>query len=88
MSFLSDAFTAVGAVGIAFAGTDLLRSYFPNYFRIAVPVVLLAAVDAYVPQFSFLTWGFQVGAFAAIGFGLWYLRRKTVIRQDGTRDNG
>ena len=88
MSFFSDAFTAVGVVGIAFAGTDLLRTYFPNWFRLAVPVTLIAAVDAYIPQFSFLTWGFQVGIAAAITFGLWYLRKKRVIRQDGSVDNG
>ena len=88
MSFISDAFTAVGVVGIAFAVTDLLRTYFPNWFRLAVPVTLIAAVDAYIPQFSFLSWGFQVGIAAAIIFGVWYLYKKRVIRQDGSVDNG
>jgi len=88
MSFLSDAFTAVGVVGIAFAGTDLLRTYFPNWFRLAVPVTLIAAVDAYIPQFSFLSWGFQAGIAGAIFFGMWYLRKCRVIRQDGSVDNG
>ena len=88
MTFLSDAFTAVGVVGLAFAGTDLLRTYFPNWFRLAVPVTLIAAVDAYIPQFSFLTWGFQAGVFTAILGGLWYLRKRRVIRQDGTYDDG
>lgn len=88
MSFFNDALAATGAVALAFAGTDLLRTYYPNWFRLAVPVTLLAAVDAYIPQFSFLTWGFQAGVFASITFGVWFLRRKSVIRQDGTRDNG
>lgn len=88
MSFFTDAFTAVGVVGIAFAGTDLLRTYFPNWFRLAVPVTLIAAIDAYIPQFSFLSWGFQAGIAAAITFGVWYIRKRGVIRQDGTRDNG
>ena len=87
MSFFSDAFTAVGVLGIAFAGTDLLRTYYPNWFRLAVPVTLIAAVDAYIPQFSFLTWGFQAGIAAAMFFGLWYFRKKRVVRQDGTIDN-
>lgn len=88
MSFLTDVLTAFGAVGIAFALTDLVRSYFPNYFRIAVPVVLITAVDAYVPQFSILTYGWQVGIAGSIAFGMWYLRKRRVIRQDGTVDNG
>ncbi len=88
MSFFSDAFTAVGVVAIAFAATDLIRTYFPNWFRLAVPVTLIAAVDAYIPQFSFLTWGFQAGVLAAITGGLWYLRKRRVVRQDGTIDNG
>ena len=88
MSFLTDAFTAVGVVGIAFAATDIIRMYFPNWFRLAVPVLLIAAVDAYIPQFTFLSWGFQVGIAAAIYFGLWYLRKRRVVRQDGTWDNG
>ena len=88
MSFISDAFTAVGVVALAFAVTDLLRTYFPNWFRLAVPITVIAAVDAYIPQFSFLTWGFQAGVFAAISGGLWYLRKRRVIRQDGTVDNG
>ncbi len=88
MSFFSDAFVAVGLVTIAFAATDLLRTYLPNWFRLAVPVTLLAAVDAYIPQFSFLTIGFQVGIAAAISGGLWYLRKKRVIDQRGNVDNG
>ena len=88
MSFINDALVATGSVALAFAFTDLVRNYFPNYYRIAVPVLLLGAVDAYIPQFTFLSWGFQVGVFAAIGGGIWFLRKKAVIRQDGTRDNG
>ncbi len=88
MSFINDAFVGIGAVALAFAFTDLVRAYFPNYYRIIVPVLLLGAVDAYIPQFSFLSWGFQIGVFAAIMSGLWFLQRKAVIRQDGTRDNG
>jgi len=88
MSFINDAFMAVGIVTIAFAGTDLLRTYFPNWFRLAVPVCLLAAVDAYIPHFSFLTWGFQAGIAVAVTGGLWYLRKRRVVRQDGTIDNG
>ncbi len=88
MSFINDAFVATGAVALAFGFTDLVRAYFPNWYRLAVPVLLLGAVDAYIPWFSFLTVGFQVGVFAAIGGGLWFLRKKAVIRQDGTRDDG
>ncbi len=88
MTFFSDVFVAIGAVTIAFGATDLLRTYFPNWFRLAVPVTLLAAVDAYIPQFSFLSIGFQVGIAAAISGGLWYLRKRRVVRQDGTVDNG
>ncbi len=88
MNFINDAFVATGAVALAFGFTDLVRTYFPNYYRIIVPVLLLGAVDAYVPQFSFLSWGFQTGVFAAIGAGIWFMRRKSVIRQDGTRDDG
>ncbi len=88
MSFINDALVATGAVALAFAFTDLVRTYYPNYYRVIVPVLLLGAVDAYVPQFTFLSWGFQTGVFASIGFGIWFLRRKAVIRQDGSRDNG
>ncbi len=86
--FFQDAMTAVGVVAIALAGTDLLRTYIPNWFRLAVPVTVLAAVDAYVPYFDFMSWGFQAGIAAAISGGLWYLRKRRVVRQDGTIDNG
>ncbi len=88
MSFFQDAFTAIGALSLAAAVSEVARAKWPNWYRAIVPVVILGAADAYIPQFSFLSWGFQTGIVAAIGFGIWYLRKKSVIRQDGTRDNG
>lgn len=88
MSFFNDAFTAIGALSLAVAVSEVARSYWPNWYRVAVPVTLLAAVDAYIPQFTILSWGFQAGVAVAFAFGMWFLRRRRVVRQDGTIDNG
>lgn len=88
MSFFQDAFTAIGALALAYGAADMIRHYLPNYYRVFVPILILGAVDAYVPQFSFLSWGFQLGLLVAVSFMVWYLRRGRVRRQDGSVDNG
>jgi hypothetical protein len=88
MSFIESAFTAVGSLALAYAAADMVRHYLPNYYRVLTPILILGAVDAYVPQFTMLDWGFQTGLAVGVTFALWYLRKKRVVRQDGTIDNG
>ncbi len=88
MSVFQDAFTAIGALSLAAALSEVARAKWPNWYRAIVPVVILGAADAYIPQFTMLSWGFQIGLAVAVSFGIWFLRRRRVVRQDGTHDNG
>ena len=88
MSFFQDAITAVGAITLAYGAADMIRHYLPNYYRVLFPLLMVGMIDAYVPQFSILTWGFQIGTAVTVTFLLWYLRKKRVVRQDGSIDNG
>lgn len=88
MSFFSEAITAVGAIGLAFGAADMIRHYYPNSYRLLTAVLIVGTADAFVPQFSILDPGFITGMVAATAFGVWFLRRGRVVRQDGTIDNG
>ncbi len=88
MSFLNDSMVAIGAFTLAYGAADMRRHYLPNYYRVITPVLLIAAADAYIPQFDFVSWGFQAGLAVAVTGLMWYLRKRQVVRQDGTIDRG
>jgi hypothetical protein len=84
MSFFQDVFVGIGALSVAFAVADMIRHYLPNYIRFLTAGLLLFTVDALIPQFSILTLpGVMLGAGAAAFFGIWFLRKRAIIGQDG-----
>ncbi len=87
--FFQDLLVGAGALALAFGVADSIRHYFPNYIRLLTAALIMFTVDAVFPQFSIIYQpGVIVGSSVAFGFGVWYLNRQRVIRQDGTRDNG
>ncbi len=87
--FFQDFFVGVGAMALAFIAADALRHYFPNTIRFITAGLLIFAVDALTPHFSVLHLpGVWIGAGIAAASGVWYLRKKRVVRQDGSIDNG
>lgn len=87
--FFQDFFVGVGALTLAFVAADALRHYFPNTIRFITAGLLVFTVDALIPQFSILhLHGVWLGGVVAAAGGIWYLRKRRVVRQDGTIDNG
>lgn len=87
--FFQDLFVGVGAMTLAFIAADSIRHYFPNTIRFITAGLIVFTVDALVPQFSILNVpGVLVGGTVAAVAGVWYLRRRRVVRQNGSIDNG
>ena len=87
--FIQDLLVGAGALAIAFGVADSLRHYFPNSIRLITAGLIVFTVDALVPGWSILHLpGVIVGGGVAATFGVWYLRRGRVVRQDGTIDHG
>ncbi len=87
--FIEDLLVGMGAMTLAFIAADSIRHYFPNTIRFITAGLLVFTVDALVPQFSILNLpGVLIGGALAAAGGIWHLRRKRVVRQDGTMDNG